>query len=429
VLDGKPYFNKPPFYFWLVALSFKLFGVSFYASKLPSLLFATLNVFFLYWIVYRWFEDYDLAFFSAFSFTTTRWIVTNFTTNRPESLLVFSVLLGCYAVFLMNARDKKGPYLFGLSLAAGFMTKLFFAFFLPIGVFFYGLVSRRIYQWLRWAHFYAGITLGLMLTSLWFIYAEIKYPGYIHHIFGTQTLQRVTEGLDVNTDPLMYLKEIAKYYQPWLLFFLGGFSLLSKKLRTNEYYWLVFLTIIIMLVPLQIAKSKASRYLTIATPFLSIAAAIGVCHFERVRKFMNGLVLYSIVPLFVFFWIVPVKVNPEKFHVIHLAERLSRGTKVDYTDSLAFLGGGKDLKAGDFRFIEWTPSDPGIEYRLIYDFYLSDKFVHWTDADLQNWNIGGQTSVLLLTSPQAEKILPRDSARWFVLDQDKYHALLVGVRY
>ena len=305
MLDGKPYFNKPPLYFWLVALSFKLFGVSFYASKLPSLLFATLNVFFLYWIVYLWFKDYDLAFFSAFSFATTRWIVTNFAANRPESLLVFSVLLGCYAVFRMNTRDKKGPYIFGLSLAAGFMTKLFFAFFLPIVVLLYGLISRRIYQWLRWSHFYAGIALGLMLSSLWFIYSEIKYPGYMNYIFNTQTLQRVTEGLDVNTDPFMYIKEIAKYYQPWLIFFLGGFSLLSKKLRTNEYYWLVFLTIIIMLVPLQVAKGKASRYLAIATPFLSIAAAIGVCHFERVRKFMNGLVLYSILPLFVFFWIVP----------------------------------------------------------------------------------------------------------------------------
>ena len=92
------------------------------------------------------------------------------------------------------------------------------------------------------------------------------------------------------------------------------------------------------------------------------------------------------------------------------------------------MRGRKDLKAKDFRFIEWTPVDPGMEYRLVYDFYLSDKFAHWTDADLQNWNKGGQTSILLLTSPQAVKILTHDSARWFVLDEDKYHALLVGVR-
>jgi hypothetical protein len=80
--------------------------------------------------------------------------------------------------------------------------------------------------------------------------------------------------------------------------------------------------------------------------------------------------------LFVFFWIVPVKVNPEKFHVVHLAEILSSSTKVDYTDSFAFVGDRQDLEVGDFRFIEWTPSDPGMEYRLVYDFYLSDKFAH-----------------------------------------------------
>ncbi|MGL5889472.1 MAG: ArnT family glycosyltransferase, partial [Bacteroidia bacterium] len=42
---GHDYLDKPPLLFWLSALSFKIFGVSNWAYKLPSFLFAVLAVF------------------------------------------------------------------------------------------------------------------------------------------------------------------------------------------------------------------------------------------------------------------------------------------------------------------------------------------------------------------------------------------------
>jgi 4-amino-4-deoxy-L-arabinose transferase-like glycosyltransferase len=427
MLDGQPYLNKPPFYFWFVALSFKLFGVSFYASQLPSLIFATIDVFFLYWIVFQWLRDYDLAFFSAFSFATTRWILTNFTANRPESLLVFSVLLGCYAVLRMNSGNKEGPYLFGLSFAIGFMTKLFFAFFLPFAVFAYYIVQKRMFRLLKWVHFYMGILLGLVLASIWFIYFEKIYPGYGWYIFHTQTLLRVTEGLDVNINPLMYATEFLKYYHPWLIFFIIGIPLLWKGLRQNEYYLLIALALLVMFIPLQTAKGKAARYLVIVTPFLSMVVAMGICHFTRVKKIMYGFAVYSVLPLFIFFWIVPVKVNPEKFRVIHIAGRLGNDSKVDYTDSLAFARTKVINKMNDLQLVEWSPSRQGSEYRRVYDFYLSGTYVHWDESAMQNWIKKGTTKVLLLTSPKAAKRLSTESERWTVLDMDKYHALLLGI--
>jgi 4-amino-4-deoxy-L-arabinose transferase-like glycosyltransferase len=39
------YLDKPPLLFWLSALSFKVFGISNVAFKLPSLLFAIVGIF------------------------------------------------------------------------------------------------------------------------------------------------------------------------------------------------------------------------------------------------------------------------------------------------------------------------------------------------------------------------------------------------
>ncbi len=426
-LEGTPYLNKPPLYFWLVAASFKLFGVSSYAAKIPSLVFATIDVFFLYWIVFRTFKDYDLAFFSAFAFETTRWIFRNFATNRPESLLVFSLLLGWFALLSLNERDKKGPYLFGISFAIGFMSKLIFAFFLPAVLVVYGFTTKRLFQWLKWPHFYFGCVLALALSAPWFFYFEAGHPGYFSYIIREQVFQRITEGADVNKDPLMYLKELAMYYQPYLIFFIIGLGLLWKR-RKNEYFWFVLLAVIMMYLPLQFSEGKSDRYLTIVTPFISVATAVGLLRFERIKNIAKGITVYGVIPLFLFFWVVPVQVHSEKFTVIHLAERLSTSGKTDYRDMLSFIKIKNDTVRTGLHFVEWTPFSPGEGYRLAYYLYLSDTFEHWDTRRLLQWAKKGDKPVLLLTSPKAVNSLPGDGVSWIMVDSDRHNALFYGMR-
>ncbi len=52
-LYGKPWFEKPPLYYWGAALSFKLFGVSEAAARLPSALSALLATLALAWLAWR----------------------------------------------------------------------------------------------------------------------------------------------------------------------------------------------------------------------------------------------------------------------------------------------------------------------------------------------------------------------------------------
>ena len=52
-LYGKPWFEKPPLYYWGAALSFKLFGVSEAAARLPSAVSALLGTLALAWLAWR----------------------------------------------------------------------------------------------------------------------------------------------------------------------------------------------------------------------------------------------------------------------------------------------------------------------------------------------------------------------------------------
>jgi 4-amino-4-deoxy-L-arabinose transferase-like glycosyltransferase len=52
-LYGRPWFEKPPLYYWGAALSFKLFGVSEAAARLPSAVSALLATLALAWLAWR----------------------------------------------------------------------------------------------------------------------------------------------------------------------------------------------------------------------------------------------------------------------------------------------------------------------------------------------------------------------------------------
>ena len=52
-LYGKPWFEKPPLYYWGAALSFKLFGVSETSARLPSAISALLATLTLAWLALR----------------------------------------------------------------------------------------------------------------------------------------------------------------------------------------------------------------------------------------------------------------------------------------------------------------------------------------------------------------------------------------
>src|SRR5438445_2673546 len=52
-LYGQPWFEKPPLYYWGAALSFKLFGASEAAARLPSAVSALLATLALAWLAWR----------------------------------------------------------------------------------------------------------------------------------------------------------------------------------------------------------------------------------------------------------------------------------------------------------------------------------------------------------------------------------------
>ncbi len=99
-LYGKPWFEKPPLYYWGAALSFKFFGVSETSARLPSAISALLATLALAWLALRLYGP-----------ETARWL-----------LLLLPTTVGMIGFSHAAATDM--PFAAMLTIAMVFATKL-----------------------------------------------------------------------------------------------------------------------------------------------------------------------------------------------------------------------------------------------------------------------------------------------------------------
>src|SRR5262245_16903499 len=148
---GKDYLDKPHLLFWLCAMSYKIFGVTGFAYKLPSLLFTILGTYSTYRLGKALYDEgigklAALIIASAFAF-----ILAN-NDVRMDAILTACVAFATWqgVAFIQHKKIAKA---FGLAvgLGLGFDTKGHIAVFTPLlGLLFYIIYLREWKIFLNW---------------------------------------------------------------------------------------------------------------------------------------------------------------------------------------------------------------------------------------------------------------------------------------
>src|SRR5271163_559170 len=108
-LNGKPWLEKPPLFYWGAALSFKLFGVSEAAARLPSAISALLATLGLAWLAFRLYGAETARWLLLLLPTTVGMIGFSHAaaTDMPFSGML-TIAMVCAAVVLRLAPDEEG---------------------------------------------------------------------------------------------------------------------------------------------------------------------------------------------------------------------------------------------------------------------------------------------------------------------------------
>ncbi len=272
VYEGRPYLNKPPLHFWLMALSLVLWGPSEFAVRFPSATFGIGMVFLAYFSGKLLF-DRRLGIIAAIITTTTLSAVWHAHQARFDVELAFWMNLAFFAFYLAyrGSRRRFGYLCVAfLSMAVATMLKGPVGFLLPAGAGFVFLVlTRRLKILAEVPLLLAGMAVFLLVTVPYYLELGDEFN---RNFFVGQNLARIVYAPN---SPFFYFVMIFAVFFPWSLFLpCAGLMLFRSRSRhCDEADLLLRVWSIGFFVLLSLPAGKAERFLVYLIPPFALLIA------------------------------------------------------------------------------------------------------------------------------------------------------------
>ncbi|WP_454784369.1 ArnT family glycosyltransferase [Legionella sp. WA2024007413] len=188
---GVPFWAKPPLSTWLSAFSMKLFGVNEFAVRLPGLLLSLITIWLIWYVVKRH-SGHVIAMVTTIILAGTLYFFLDAGTVMTDPSLVLCITLVEIAFWRAVVDDSKlWSYIFFVGLGLGLLAKGPVAIVLSgMPIFFWVLLRkqwRNLWKRLPWIK---GILLMLAIALPWYIWAEIRTPGFLNYFIIGENFNR-----------------------------------------------------------------------------------------------------------------------------------------------------------------------------------------------------------------------------------------------
>ena len=222
---GNYWYDKPIFYYWLLSASFSAFGFNEFAARLPSALFGTLNVLFIYWFTGKVFSKKaalpaSLIFLSSLeTWYLSKAVITDST--------LFFFMSASVAFFYLGYRENRNYYYLCYVFAGlATLTKGPIGILLPGLACFLFLIYQKNRKEILRAKLFTGLLLFLAVTLPWYgMMTAIHGKDVLLNFLGVHNFLRAT----VSEHPSQN-----KWYY-YLLIYLAGFFPYSFVLPISLY--------------------------------------------------------------------------------------------------------------------------------------------------------------------------------------------------
>lgn len=290
---GKDYLDKPPMLFWLSAFSMKIFGVSDFVYRLPSLVFLgfTLYSCFEFCLI---FYARNIAYLATLILASSQALFLISHDVRTDTLLMGWVML-CIWQLAKWDQSNKPIHFFGaiLMVAGGMLTKGPIALLVPFLAFCPYWIQKR-----DWKKFYHPIyILGIMLLALclapmsWGLYQQFdQHPGKLingipiesglRFFYWTQSFGRYT-GENFYREmnyPSFLLENMLWSYLPWILLFISALIYQIIQIFKNGFFkakqeTISFFGFVGVYLVLSRSQAQLPHYIFVVFPLASILTA------------------------------------------------------------------------------------------------------------------------------------------------------------
>jgi 4-amino-4-deoxy-L-arabinose transferase-like glycosyltransferase len=308
--------DKPHFPFWVTAFSFKLFGFTTWAYKLPGILFMLMGAAYTYKLAKALYTK-EIALWSVLILLTSQHIILSNNDVRAEPYLTGLIIASVYHFY--KAYSSKSFWqlvLASVFTACAIMTKGMFAL-VPIG----GAIAGHLAitkQWkqlfnLRWL-IAAVLILIFILPEIYCLYQQFDaHPEKL--VFGTHGVSGIkfffwdsqfgrffnTGPIKGHGDPSFFVHTTLWAFLPWslILFAAIGHFIKTGVKDVQKREWLCISGALLTFLLFSASKFQLPHYLNIVFPFFAIITAqylVGL-QSERTIKTIRGIQIGVVVLL------------------------------------------------------------------------------------------------------------------------------------
>ena len=264
-LAGEPFYDKPPLFFWLVALSFSLLGFTELAARLPAALLGLASVLLTYGFG-RSIVGPRAAFLGAVVLASTLEFIALSNVVVHDIALVLCIAVALFA--FERARDRAAPRVRLLVLAyaamgLGVVAKGPIGLLLPAGVIVLAAALRGETRRLRESLPLAGAGIVLLVALPWYVAVSLADPGYLSYFLLEKNLGSFFSRESSHPQPFYYYVPVLLLgFFPWSSFLAVALASLLRRPRgidDSRLYLLLWVGFVFVFFSL--ATSKLETYL------------------------------------------------------------------------------------------------------------------------------------------------------------------------
>ena len=291
-LQGKPWLEKPVLYYWQAILSFRTFGITDQAARLPAAFDAAMLIAAIYFFLRRFRpgSELDGALITA-SCAGVVGFAHAAATDMPLAAAFTIALLAWYAWY----ESRRYVYLaaFYISLALGTLAKGPVAPALAAVIIFLFVAAKRDWRAIPRTLWIPGIVLYLAVMLPWYIAVQLRNPDFFRVFILEHNLARFSQDVYHHRQPFwFYLPVFLLAMMPWTIVLIFAIAERARQIWSEgkgkdafsrpEDSWQLFL-LIWMLVPIlffSASQSKLPGYILPAIP----AGALMVAEYLAARR-------------------------------------------------------------------------------------------------------------------------------------------------
>ncbi|WP_432708413.1 ArnT family glycosyltransferase [Pedobacter sp.] len=301
-VEGKDWLDKPHFPFWLAAISFKIFGITTWAYKLPAILMVMVGALYTYLFAKSLYNK-EIGLWAVLILLTAEHLILSNTDVRAEPYLTGLIIASVYH-FYKSLGNKWFWHLVVGSLFAAFavMTKGIFAL-IPV----FGAIAGHLMMTRQWSLLFnfrwliaAVLVLLFMLPELWSLYLQFDaqpdkvvfgrtgvsglkfffWDSQFGRFFNTGPIKKA------NGDPFFFLHTTLWAFLPWcILFYIAVVKLIRQNIaQPKTAYWYNLGGAALTFIIFSVSKFQLPHYITIIFPFFAIITAQYIYQLQPVGK-------------------------------------------------------------------------------------------------------------------------------------------------